>query len=1798
MAHQIQNVLKSSLRLTSTRSLSSGICSNTGGIDNSNQSNKLHLAVQRDYPQAEQLPLPSNIDINETARFSPLRNRDITSESISIHNHGFNGIDVTLDHAQNKAGNEMNTPRFSNPHLESYDRSSAVNLSAVMQSTVPEPFGGNHKFSYLNMPGGSWGQQTKYLSHELNSAHYTELRQEMRNDWSNYKGINMNGLNRYLLKPNCLNEHHFLLINKRFISLSCNRFNEQIQKPTGESEEKTSEIKESAQSKLKKAVKEYGSTVIVFHVGISLISLGMFYVLVSSGLDVMALLEKINLADKLPKIAENASTFVIAYAIHKIFAPFLVLCGSKIQSKDTTFLTAMNNLMDSDIQRFVACLVLGYLENQQLQKAYGSFCDTSRHLVKERNGLKCGNKPLDTSIGLVNIVRDYFLFKSQINDFLRICPQSPIKIQLIETDSLLNRLKIILNKFRESLQKLYPSSNKKRKRNSIEDEFDISQTNTSTPESINPALKRRRKSITTPFLTLNNSKVDDNENVDVGSSQSLGMNGESNSSSSTSEKEDENEVESPKINKSSLTPDVLKKQISDSLLKRPDLADKIADLINSTMNAKETEPTTSKNCQENNGNVFTDEDLERILSETQNDPSFEEIINDIVFTYENQTNVQPPASVEPSTSSLVENSLLDDVEEVPLKRRLRPRSERSAVKTQSARKKKINIISNEPYNGIVPAVANLSPVSLSEEQSTELPQMLIQMPLFVQNGNEMIPVMQNIPSSVVESSSGIIELSLETFTTAQAVINNETEYTTATATMNIEKVVNIENQQESTPKFTNFTNFPSLHASKCNSTPRRKASHIRILNFNETPGNRRLSSIKEFQTPSDAGIVRTTPGSAPQFLHSLGKANNDDGNEKKEVLIDENSNSNSNSISNTPKVIKNLRGRKISVAKKEEKETKTSPSFLENLTYNDTKKMRNLPIDQQMRLLNQIKEDIVMKEMKRQSPKKKKTNRKKEVSNAKEKIKGKTKTPKKVAKVEKSPSTDSDENRPLSKMKFKIASPRKMTPKKSVKKKEKKIVEEPPVELNRSDTVQEVATILIDLSATTSSHLTENVVQVAAETNKKLEDENQNLQDLITPIKDSLETPFKIDALTPLPNTPRFAIPLTTSSLHETPITKVIVNSLSTITTTSLAKACDILTPSFPITPGSKFTPPKDVVDGSPSASSVYSTRRTDYSSCSSYYKPDETEEVDLNSFPSRRHSESDGNCCVNERRIKVVGSARKVECPGAMERVKSFTEDSKELPTPHYTMMDEGVLSESVMTTATDDSSNSSSSFTCSTCSTDDSSDDNIVEKLDKAEKNVEEKDSEWQCDDLEKQTASCSSSIVDERTGEVRFPLRNWMTPKKIDELPSNHQEIKKKAEEEKETNKIKLMLNEKSKVSVMSVEEQHKLRLKENEAVKQRTLQKIRKESAAINARSFPKMKKSNVKSFKLPAESVPRSVVGMSRKDHILQQNLTERPRPTPLKLISSSSRRKNATPRKTIVIDELPRQPSPIKKKKSTTKAEKPSPVKIESQLLLENATDNAMMPEDALGLNLSSSFNSSFEDESICTVVKKPSEESTTIIEEGSNTFQRSLIAQGFEKIEAKELQTELVDKLEKIPEPPALEVEAAASESDDDDDDESESEEELELCTAEANERNVFHHEESDNCHLHIPSLLPMKISTMILKFEEQTVTLSDSGEFDLFTMEPNPVVNLIKSKHKKSPTKKLNGNQNHQSKKTKSPTKESPSKSEKSKKSQTKKDQTKTSVEKPRVKINIKPKDDKSPAVHINSTDIRAILDKVHGK
>ncbi|XP_053558416.1 protein FAM210B, mitochondrial isoform X1 [Bombina bombina] len=74
---------------------------------------------------------------------------------------------------------------------------------------------------------------------------------------------------------------------------------------------------------LKIVFKEYGAVAVTFHVGISLISLGIFYALVSSGLDMTSILLKIGFSEAVvqSKMAAGTSTFVLAYAVHKLFAP-------------------------------------------------------------------------------------------------------------------------------------------------------------------------------------------------------------------------------------------------------------------------------------------------------------------------------------------------------------------------------------------------------------------------------------------------------------------------------------------------------------------------------------------------------------------------------------------------------------------------------------------------------------------------------------------------------------------------------------------------------------------------------------------------------------------------------------------------------------------------------------------------------------------------------------------------------------------------------------------------------------------------------------------------------------------------------------------------------------------------------------------------------------------------------------------------------------------------------------------------------------------------------------------------------------------------------------------------------------------------------------------------------------------------------------------------------------------------------------------------------------------------------------
>jgi len=118
----------------------------------------------------------------------------------------------------------------------------------------------------------------------------------------------------------------FLLRNSRLLHTSFIRKADKPDQDTAKNQEKD-EKKLALRDRLKLVVAEYGTTAIVFHVTISLTSLGICYAAVKSGIDVQAALQKIGLSSKVTdsSVATEASTFVVAYACHKVFAPLRML---------------------------------------------------------------------------------------------------------------------------------------------------------------------------------------------------------------------------------------------------------------------------------------------------------------------------------------------------------------------------------------------------------------------------------------------------------------------------------------------------------------------------------------------------------------------------------------------------------------------------------------------------------------------------------------------------------------------------------------------------------------------------------------------------------------------------------------------------------------------------------------------------------------------------------------------------------------------------------------------------------------------------------------------------------------------------------------------------------------------------------------------------------------------------------------------------------------------------------------------------------------------------------------------------------------------------------------------------------------------------------------------------------------------------------------------------------------------------------------------------------------------------------
>ena len=149
-------------------------------------------------------------------------------------------------------------------------------------------------------------------------------------------------------------------------------------------------------------------------------------------------------------------------------------------------------------------------------------------------------KPMDTTLGLVNIVREYFSLKARISEFLSVSPQLPIIMKIIDTDDTLQQLDLILKEFKESLNAIPVENTKKRRLEKSAEIFDVSQSNTSTPESLQPA-KRMRQSLTAPFLKLSASKENLSKSVDKAGTSRVELDYQT--CDDTSEKEDDGEQE-------------------------------------------------------------------------------------------------------------------------------------------------------------------------------------------------------------------------------------------------------------------------------------------------------------------------------------------------------------------------------------------------------------------------------------------------------------------------------------------------------------------------------------------------------------------------------------------------------------------------------------------------------------------------------------------------------------------------------------------------------------------------------------------------------------------------------------------------------------------------------------------------------------------------------------------------------------------------------------------------------------------------------------------------------------------------------------------------------------------------------------------------------------------------------------------------------------------------------------------------------------------------------------------------------
>ncbi|XP_012256050.2 uncharacterized protein LOC105686064 isoform X1 [Athalia rosae] len=293
-----------------------------GEVQKSNEGNQkksLHASASKSYPSAPVIPLPRNMTQifgNETGRFTPERARDITWP-VLVHHTNAPTCSTKTEFQRFSFDDSMVKANRTELHTDSYDCMGAVSLNSSMQSNVPQPFSSDGKSMHLNMPGGQWGRDDKYIADDMQKSHYAKIKPQFSKQDSG-KGADSN----IIARCSVLNQNFHYLIGGHVMKYSTSTGVTPSESQNTPSKS-TSNDNESAVTKLKRAIKDYGSTVVVFHVGISLVSLGTCYVAISSGVDVPSLVNTLGLVDNasIQGILSKSSTFLIAYGIHKLFAP-------------------------------------------------------------------------------------------------------------------------------------------------------------------------------------------------------------------------------------------------------------------------------------------------------------------------------------------------------------------------------------------------------------------------------------------------------------------------------------------------------------------------------------------------------------------------------------------------------------------------------------------------------------------------------------------------------------------------------------------------------------------------------------------------------------------------------------------------------------------------------------------------------------------------------------------------------------------------------------------------------------------------------------------------------------------------------------------------------------------------------------------------------------------------------------------------------------------------------------------------------------------------------------------------------------------------------------------------------------------------------------------------------------------------------------------------------------------------------------------------------------------------------------